>query len=202
MNDKFRDSKIFLITAGIAAVAAGYFLAILALPILFPRLLTREMDRSSQDVARFLQKARSQSIERNAPVAFRVEKRGSRTVLWLDWNITGRKVLLKGDALELPRGLVVSQDGEAQTSGVIAVFNPRGGFRLGYNSSASSKPLVLSVSRPGRPIDGLREVSMTGTGDFLATNTQDSLNASNPAFAAASDSNGPPPQVTASLTGR
>jgi hypothetical protein len=167
MSDKFRDKSAILIAGGIAAAAAGYFLALVVFPLLFPAILTRQLDRSSQEVARFLQRARTESVGRGFPVACRVEQHGSRTVLWLDWDVLGGRVHLKGDTLELPRGLVLSQDENRRTSGVIAIFNPRGGFTVASNS-ASTEPLVLKVLRPSRPADSPREISMTRTGDFQA----------------------------------
>jgi Tfp pilus assembly protein FimT len=180
MNDKLFGISLHTLAAGVAAAVAGYFLAIFALPILFPRILTRQLDQSSRQVADFLQRARTESIERGAPVACRVEKHGSRTVLWLDWDITGRRVHLKGDTLELSRGLVLSQDGKPQGSGVIAYFNPRGGFQAG-NTPTSVEPLVLSVSRPSRPVDGFRTVSLGRSGVFQAGNHAVAIDAVNTA---------------------
>ena len=202
MTDKFRDSRVSLIAAGIAAAVAGYLLALFALPVLFPGIAARQLDSSSQDVARFLQQARIASIERNAPVACRIDKHGGRMVLSLDWNMNGSRVHPAGLTLALPYGVVVAQRGETQPSGVIAVFNPRGGLTVASSFPARGKPLLLYVSRPGRQNLELRAVGMTRTGEFQAFGPQDGVNQTSPAFVADSGSNGAPRQVTASLNVR
>ena len=191
MNDTFRYKNVVIVIAGLAALAAGYFLTSLALPMLFPGMVAGQLDRSTQDVATFLQQARIQSIERNAPVECRIEQRGRRTVLWLDWNLleespTNRRIHPPGVRLELPSGFVLSQDGEPRTSGVIAIFNPRGGFTVGSDRSASPEQLTLYLSLRGGPVNHLHEVGLTPAGEFQARNAPHGVTPASPPVTMAS----------------
>jgi hypothetical protein len=66
------------------------------------------------------------------------------------------------------------QSGQPLASGTIAVFNPRGGATFGAGPSGTSareRTAVLDLSWPGVRPSGLREISMTGSGDFQVSNT-------------------------------
>jgi Tfp pilus assembly protein FimT len=166
---KTKSTKGFgTIAVGISMTVAS-FLAALAVPYMSPTLRARQLDNSAQEVASFLQQARSSSVERNAPVACRVEMDGSRTVLSLDWNLKGATTHPAGDRLVLPRGLVLTQAGILQKSGAIAIFNPRGGAMLGSVRFGSGSPAVLSLSQRGGPATEVRGIGMTGAGNFEVT---------------------------------
>jgi hypothetical protein len=143
----------------------GSVLAFFALPALSPAARARQMDQSVQDVATFLQDARLESVRRNAPVICRAETRGHHTVLTLDWNLTRQGPHPGGQSLTLPRGVVVLPD-ELRQSGIIAVFNPRGGYRFGPQGS----PAVL-LWRTGTPNNDRREIEMT-SGDLKVMDTR------------------------------
>src|SRR5271155_5824306 len=103
---KTKSTKGFSTIAAGIAMTVALFAGALAVPYMSPAMRARQLDNSAQDVASFFQQARSQSVERNAPVACHVEMDGSRTVLTLDWNFNGMKAHPAGEQLVLPRGLV------------------------------------------------------------------------------------------------
>jgi hypothetical protein len=152
-------------------MTAATFLAALAVPYGSSAARTRQLDSSAQEVVGFLQKARLQSVLRNAPVACRLEIEGSHTVLSLDWNLNGSKTRPDGERLVLDRGLVLMQAGILQTPGMIAVFNPRGGAIFGAVRFGSGEPAVLSLSQRGGPTTEVRDIAMNATGDFEMTGT-------------------------------
>jgi Tfp pilus assembly protein FimT len=153
------------IAAGLAMTAAS-FIGALAVSSMTPAMRARQLDNSAQDVASLLQRARIASVERNAPVACRLEVDGSRTTLTIDWNLNGPKVHPEGERLVLPRGVLLMQAGVLQKPGVIAIFNPRGGARIGSVTFGSGVPAVLSMSRRGGTTTELREIAMSPTGEF------------------------------------
>jgi len=165
MKTKSLTKGFSTIAAGVAVTVASFFVAVAA-PQVSPTLRARQLDHSAQEVASFLQQARSLSVERNAPVACRVEMDGSHTVLTMDWNLNGSKTRPAGKRLELPRGLVLMQAGVLQKSGTLAIFNPRGGIMIGSVRFGSGTPIVLSLSQRGGSTTELREIGLTGTGDF------------------------------------
>jgi Tfp pilus assembly protein FimT len=170
MKTKSLTKGFSTIAAGVAVTVASFFVAV-AVPQMSPTLRARQLDNSAQEVAGFLQQARTLSVERKAPVACRVEMDGSHTVLTLDWNFNGSKMLRAGQRLELPRGMVLMQAGVLQKSGTLAVFNPRGGVMIGSDRFGSEAPAVLSLSRRGGPTTELREIALTGGGDFKVAPT-------------------------------
>jgi hypothetical protein len=177
-----------VIVAGVAMMIGSTVLTFLALPIMFPGLRARQFDNSAQKTASFLEQARAESIRRNAPVACRIETHGKKAVLTLDWNFGGSKLHPQGASLELPRGVVVSQAGQPQTSGTLAVFNPRGGVTLASGSSGSASrggPMAaLDLSWSGTVPNDVRQISMAGGGDFQVGSS--SSESKNVQYAAAS----------------
>jgi hypothetical protein len=173
--------KGHLVIAGIAMMIGSAVLTFLALPMMFPGMRVRQLDNSAQETANFLERTRTESVLRNAPVACRLETHGTKAVLVLDWNFGGRKVHPSGRRLELPRGMVVSQSGQPQTSGTIAVFDPRGGVVLGIAKSSSARSggalAALDLSWPGTLPNDQRQISMVAGGSFEVGNpTSDSKN--------------------------
>jgi hypothetical protein len=165
MKNKSLTKGFSTIAAGLSMTAAT-FLAALAVPYVSPAGRARQLDSSAQEVAGFLQKARLQSVLRDASVACRLEIEGSHTVLLLDWNLDGSKTRLDGERLVLDRGLVLMQAGILQKPGTIAVFNPRGGAIFGGVRFGSGEPAVLSLSQRGRPTTEVRDIAMNAAGNF------------------------------------
>jgi Tfp pilus assembly protein FimT len=164
MNGKFGNKGISTIAAGIVAV--GSVLTVLAVHIVAPDV--RQLDRSARDVASFLQEARTESIQRNAPVACRVQMEGDHILLSLDWNLDGKHLQPDGKRLVLPRGVVLLPD-ELRQFGTVALFNPRGGFTFGSAMLGAERLTVLYLSLPDAPTHDRREISMTGAGNLQVT---------------------------------
>jgi Tfp pilus assembly protein FimT len=170
-----------VIVAGIAMIIGSTALTTLALPMMFPGMRVRQFDNSAQETASFLEQARAESMLRNAPVICRLRTDGTKAVLELDWNLGGAKVHPDGRRLALPRGMVVSQSGPLQTSGTIAIFNPRGGVAMGSGKSGSARSgavlAALDLSWPGTLPNDQRQISMVDGGTFEVANpTSDSKN--------------------------
>jgi hypothetical protein len=167
MSKRPLDRGFSTIVAGLA-IAAGS-VALFAVPNVVSGLHTFQLDHSAQEVASFLQQARTDSVQRDAPVVCRVHTEFGRTVLSLDWDLMGRQVHLQGSRLALPWGVGLLQDGQLQRSGTIAIFNPRGGFTFGAASTRSvARPeglIAVSLKGPGNT-GMVRDIAITGIGDF------------------------------------
>jgi hypothetical protein len=154
-------------------IIGSALVAWLAFPM-SPEARARQLDSSAEGTAGFLEKARTESLLRNAPVALRIKVEGKKAVLWMDWNLSGRESHPKGNTLELPRGLMVLESGQPQTGGTLAVFNPRGGATFGAGLSGSShsqRGTVLNLSWPGTQPNDMREISLTDKGEFQVGST-------------------------------
>jgi Tfp pilus assembly protein FimT len=166
MRNKALTKGFSTAAAGISMTIASLCLAAFAVPHESPAQRARQLDSSAQEIANFLQKARSQAVWRNAPVACRIEMDGSHTVLWLDWSLNGPKTGAHAERLVLDRGMVLMQAGILQRAGTLAVFNPRGGVMSGAVRLGFGEPVVLSLWQRGGPTTGVRDIAMTGSGDF------------------------------------